>query len=317
MRALVRLVTALACSTAVAAAQCYFPNGNAVDSDTACNPNALVSACCYDNQACLSNGLCVSDPHDPVKARLHRGTCTDENWKSGNCPRQCLDIDNNGVPVYSCNSTTTDSYCCYDGCDCSAGSASEVFTFAQSPADVYTLTIIGESFTQTRTSTASSSTSTTSASSGASSAPSSAPASASASPSTSSPATAATTTTTPAPLEPAASKPNTTALGVGLGVGIPAAAALAAGIFFLLRRRRNRNPYAPPSELAADEYALDPAPSTKYGHMAEAEVPPESPPAMHELGGQMNEKPVELPAPVPEPVELESPRSPGGRGRVG
>ena len=90
MHALARFATALACSATALAQQCYFPDGDKVASDTACNPNALVSACCYDNQACLSNGLCVSDPHDPVKARLHRGTCTDASWKSGNCPRECL-----------------------------------------------------------------------------------------------------------------------------------------------------------------------------------------------------------------------------------
>ena len=82
--------TLLALSASVLAQKCFFPNGQPAGSDTACNPNALVSACCFDNQACLSNGLCVSDPHDPVKARLHRGTCTDEAWKSGNCPRHCL-----------------------------------------------------------------------------------------------------------------------------------------------------------------------------------------------------------------------------------
>jgi|SRR5690242_18777469 len=105
MRTLARLVTALSCSTAVLAAQCYFPNGDKVNSDTACNPDALVSACCYDNQACLSNGLCVSDPHDPVKARLHRGTCTDANWKSGNCPRQCL----GSLRPFCCQSLTDSS----------------------------------------------------------------------------------------------------------------------------------------------------------------------------------------------------------------
>ncbi|KAJ4985304.1 hypothetical protein SVAN01_09249 [Stagonosporopsis vannaccii] len=339
MRTLARLAPALACATTVLAAQCYFPNGDKVNSDTACNPNALVSACCYDNQACLSNGLCVSDPHDPVKARLHRGTCTDANWKSGNCPRQCLDIDNNGVPVYSCNSTTTDSYCCYDGCDCQANSASEIFSFAQSPADVYTLTIIGESYTQTHTSASSA------ASASSSVAVSSAPASASASASsavasTASSASNAGTAATSNALTDAepAKKSNTTALGVGLGVGIPVAALLGVGIFFFLRRRRNRNAYAPPSEMAADEHALDPSsPSTKYAHTAMAEVPITTVPATvpataaatapttYELSGEGHE-PAELPVSTStapstagaRAVELESPlRSPQETGNRG
>ncbi|KAF2021870.1 hypothetical protein BU24DRAFT_417503 [Aaosphaeria arxii CBS 175.79] len=44
----------------ISAQSCFFPNGDTVDSDTACNPNSIVSACCFDGQACLSNGLCVS-----------------------------------------------------------------------------------------------------------------------------------------------------------------------------------------------------------------------------------------------------------------
>lgn len=70
--------------------------------------------------------------------------------------------------------------------------------------------------------------------------------------------------------------------------------------------------------MAADEYALDSTtPSTKYAHTAEAEVPG-NPPVMHELSGERNEKPVELPAgdsSAPgtaggaQAVELESPLS--------
>ncbi|KAF9698764.1 hypothetical protein EKO04_003102 [Ascochyta lentis] len=310
-----RLAAVLACAATVFAQKCYFPNGGEVGSDTACNPNALVSACCYDNQACLSNGLCVSDPHDPVKARLHRGTCTDADWKSGNCPRQCLDVDNNGVPVYSCNSTTTDSYCCYDGCDCEANSGFDIFTFAQSPADVYTVTIIGESYTQTHTSAASStfsSIATTSASASGTASGAAFSAGPSASNANASPTSAPTAAAEPA------KKTNTTALGAGLGVGIPVAALLAAGAFFLLRRRKNRAAYHPPSEMAADEYALDPrSPSTKYAYMAEAEVEAgRDAPAAHEMSGVRNEKPVELPASAPgtadtaagaHAVELESP----------
>ena len=95
------IVPALLAYSSTVVGTCYFPSGNVVDSDTACNPNALVSSCCYDNQACLSNGLCVSDPHDPAKARLHRGTCTDKTWKSGNCVRQCLGTSSVFKPVYT------------------------------------------------------------------------------------------------------------------------------------------------------------------------------------------------------------------------
>ncbi|KAF3039106.1 hypothetical protein E8E11_004166 [Didymella keratinophila] len=225
-------------------------------------------------------------------------------------------IDNNGVPVYSCNSTSTDSYCCYDGCDCQANSGFEIFTFAQSPADVYTLTIIGESFTQTHISSASSTAATTSAS---------VPASVSNSASTavptagsSAPAGTASSTSTSAPAAEPENKSNTTALGVGLGVGIPVAALIGVGIFFLLRRRRNRYADSPASELAVDEYTPNhTSPSTKYAHTAEAEMATAAPtaPVTHELSGERT-GPAELPAESApstaggaRAMELESPLS--------
>lgn len=88
------LVSALLTFSSSALATCYFPNGQISPADTACDPSAIESSCCYKNQACLSNGLCVSDPHNPELARLHRGTCTDQSWKSGNCVRSSLGMSN-------------------------------------------------------------------------------------------------------------------------------------------------------------------------------------------------------------------------------
>ena len=177
--------------------------------------------------------------------------------------------------MYSCNSTTTDSYCCYDGCDCKTNSGFEIFTFAQSPADVYTLTIIGESYTQTHTSAASSTATSAASSITSTSASSGSPeASSSASPSTSQTGAPATSS----PSSGASSNgPNGVALGVGLGIGLPFAALLGVGLFFLLRRRKARNPYAAAaaggsSQFSgdADEYALSPqSPSERYAYMAE------------------------------------------------
>lgn len=221
------------------------------------------------------------------------------------------------MPVHSCNSTTTDSYCCYDGCDCKVNSGFEIFTFAQSPADVYTLTIIGESYTQTHTSAASStatsaapSTTGTSASSAAtSSAAASAPNdSSSASPSTSptgAPATSSPSTDASSPKP--STGPNGVALGVGLGIGLPFAALLGVGLFFLLRRRKNRNPYAATAAAGssqfsgdADGYALSPqSPSERYAYMAEkgqaAPTTATTVTPIHEMSGERDEKIAELP----------------------
>ena len=181
------------------------------------------------------------------------------------------------MPVYGCNSTTLDSYCCFDNCECN-NPRFESFDFDQSPADVYTVTIIGESFTQKRPSTSSSSATPT---------PSSAPATADASatatakvsqsqptaqsspPATSSNLSAA-PTTTPSLQSPQETKgSNKTALGIGLGIGIPAAALLLVGGFFLYRRHKRATAYPAAIELGGDSYT---EPLTKYAHIAEAEI---------------------------------------------
>lgn len=71
------------------AQSCHFPDGSVASSDVPCNPSALVSACCFSDQACLSNGLCVSDPLNDTLKAYHRGTCTDQNFESSACPRFC------------------------------------------------------------------------------------------------------------------------------------------------------------------------------------------------------------------------------------
>jgi hypothetical protein len=184
------------------------------------------------------------------------------------------------VPVYGCNSTTLDSYCCFDNCECN-NPRFESFDFAQSPADVYTVTIIGESFTQKRPSTSTTSSSSFSATPSQSSSPVTTDASATASPKSSQsnaqaspPATSAdpspNPTTTPSLQNPPESKgSNKTALGVGLGVGLPIAALLLVGGFFLYRRRKRVSAYPAAIELGEDGYSK---PSAKYAYIAETEV---------------------------------------------
>jgi hypothetical protein len=184
------------------------------------------------------------------------------------------------VPVYGCNSTTLDSYCCFDNCECN-NPRFESFDFAQSPADVYTVTIIGESFTQKRPSTSTTSSSSSSATPSQSSSPVTTDASATASPKSSQsnaqaspPATSADAspnpTTIPSLQNPPESKgSDKTALGVGLGVGLPIAALLLVGGFFLYRRRKRASAYPAAIELGEDGYSN---PSAKYAYIAETEV---------------------------------------------
>ncbi|KAF2254598.1 hypothetical protein BU26DRAFT_141657 [Trematosphaeria pertusa] len=291
---LIRLAAVVAFSSS-ALATCYFPNGDVSGADTACTPNSIVSACCFDGQACLSNGLCVSDPHSSSLARLHRGTCTDQQWKSGNCPKECTSVDNNGVPVYSCNSTSTDEYCCFDNCECNSGF--ETFSFQGAPSDVYTLTIIGEDFTNTHVSTTAAATSTSGTSTGSSG------------PSAASATTTATSTSSSSPANSDdGSSSNATAVGVGVGVGVGGALLLAAaGLFFWRRKKRNdteSNAYAGssknPAEAASTEYY---PPAQKYAYYSEelrpshSAAPMNAPPS--ELPSDNSANPAELPASPP------------------
>ena len=157
------------------------------------------------------------------------------------------DNDDNGATVYSCNTTDTDSYCCYEDCECDE--PFEVFSFRQPPADVYTVTIIAESFTQTHTSTPP---------------PTSAPTR------STSPTQAASLSASPEP--ESGSKLNTIALGVGLGVGIPAAAAILAGAFLLWSRKRRSTVADGTPEKPFELGQEGPVSPTKYPHSTSLEV---------------------------------------------
>ncbi|KAF2205928.1 hypothetical protein GQ43DRAFT_436662 [Delitschia confertaspora ATCC 74209] len=267
-----------------ALADCHFPDGGVATADVPCNPNSLVSHCCWGGQACLSNGLCRSDPHDATLSRTHRGTCTDATFQSENCPRHCENVANNGTNVYSCNQTNVDSYCCGNNCKCDTGEF-ETFTFPSN--DVYTLTIIGERFTNTHTSTSSPAVSSSSTSTRA----------------------FAEILTTPTPN--ASSSPNpptttpkssgvpskTTAIGVGVGVGIGCAIILVIAAFFF-RRRHIRKRHVPVHEVADTsrsevDRAVYYAPA-KHAHYLDSSSP------MSELANNHDRDPVELDSnPIP------------------
>lgn len=72
---------------AEAAKQCYYPNGQIATGDSPCNPDDEASSCCGGTEGaqCLSNNVCSNPGGNPV-----RGTCTDQNWNSVECPRFCV-----------------------------------------------------------------------------------------------------------------------------------------------------------------------------------------------------------------------------------
>lgn len=63
---------------------CYYPNGELSTGDQPCSSDSD-SACCPLNWECLSNGLC----HLENAGYLGRYTCSDQTWKSANCPNIC------------------------------------------------------------------------------------------------------------------------------------------------------------------------------------------------------------------------------------
>ena len=105
-----------------------------------------------------------------------------------------------GAPVYACNATDIDSYCCYDNCKCEK--PFEVFSFPEAPSAVSTKTIILEKFTPNPSAP------TSKASTGSATLP----ASASTSPTGSSSGAQA--------LSSNGGSPNYLALGIGLGLGL-------------------------------------------------------------------------------------------------
>ncbi|KPM36212.1 hypothetical protein AK830_g10347 [Neonectria ditissima] len=103
-----------------AASQCYYPNG-AKSNDFPCDPDADESVCCGGGlgSVCLSNKLCQGANGNTV-----RGSCTDQNWSSLECPMFCLGADTGGTDLVSCSNVTDSdtSYCCdhNPGC-CNSG----------------------------------------------------------------------------------------------------------------------------------------------------------------------------------------------------
>ncbi|KIV96456.1 hypothetical protein PV10_00326 [Exophiala mesophila] len=159
----------LLCLLAFTRAQsCYYPNGDLAASDTPCTDEGGDSFCCSSSYYCLSNRICLWED-----GRLYRGSCSDLNWASGECPQFCQNNNpGNGIQVWQC-SITLGTYCCStnnsDSTSCCGREGVELFTL---PAPTTLGQITGTSFinfqtdppstTTTTSSTTSSTSSTTS-----------------------------------------------------------------------------------------------------------------------------------------------------------
>jgi hypothetical protein len=117
-----------------AAATCYYPNGDTAN-DVPCTSETDESTCCGTGYACFGISsqyyLCKSTGDEIQKSGAStyvRGSCTDETWRSGNCPSVCVDPNRDDVSggngVAQCPNSDTEFYCISSGLgvsNCSTG----------------------------------------------------------------------------------------------------------------------------------------------------------------------------------------------------
>jgi hypothetical protein len=112
-------------STKAEVPSCFYPNGGRAEGDYACNLTAEVSFCYAIGYSCLENKICARSGDVPY----NRGSCTDQTWRSSDCPQFCRDSPPDGGSWLSnCERWVGDkSVCCYatstpEESDCCANS---------------------------------------------------------------------------------------------------------------------------------------------------------------------------------------------------
>lgn len=206
---------------------CFYPDGSRADGDYACNLTAEASFCCAVGYSCLDNKICIGSG-DGVQP-YNRGSCTDQTWRSPDCPQFCQDFTPGGGSwLVNCDRWADDKgVCCYDGLasqplDCCTNSSAEVLLLDGSADAFYSIS--SGAATQTRITSSSTTTTATTAT----------PERTSSSPVNNSPS--------PTP-PPPASPPNSLSTGAYVGIAIGAASAVAllcAALYLLHKRRRSK-----------------------------------------------------------------------------
>ncbi|KAM0800205.1 hypothetical protein BDR22DRAFT_821695 [Usnea florida] len=97
-------------ATTIRAQACYFPDGSISTRDAPCRASSpdQPSPCCAATDVCLDNALCLAQSGSES---ISRGTCTDETWRSSECPQYCQDVYTSvGVGIFT--AANGRSYCC-------------------------------------------------------------------------------------------------------------------------------------------------------------------------------------------------------------
>ena len=108
-----RFILAIALSATLVHAQCYYPDGGEALRDVPCKPDAEVSACCAEGYICVSTGMCQFVEYAGT-GRFARGSCTNQDWSSSECPNFCTDAEGEeagGTDVTRCQGYTDRFFC--------------------------------------------------------------------------------------------------------------------------------------------------------------------------------------------------------------
>ncbi|KAI8672056.1 hypothetical protein NCS56_00667900 [Fusarium sp. Ph1] len=229
-----------------AAQKCYYPNGEEAP-DHPCDEDAEVSACCGGSfgSICMSNKLCAGGDGGIV-----RGSCTDKNWASPECPLYCLGADTGGTDLVGCsNVTNTDtSYCCDHNANCCDNGVGRFNVYPSKPKPWATWNrqateylVVGTMYTgDPASSTAEATTTATSESSSAS---------------TTSEAATSATGEAQAPEPTEASAPGlSTGAQAGIGVGVGVGALVVAAVIYLFWKMRKNEKAAKEAKHSPPDY---------------------------------------------------------------
>ncbi|KAM0438757.1 hypothetical protein ACHAPT_001515 [Fusarium lateritium] len=107
------LLLAILLTARLANSQCYYPDGQEAPRDVPCDPDAEASPCCAPGYMCISTGMCQALEYAGT-SRFARGSCSQQDWSSSNCPNFCTEADGEltgGTDVTRCQGYSDRFFC--------------------------------------------------------------------------------------------------------------------------------------------------------------------------------------------------------------